>query len=192
MLIDKLIKKEMILAKDVLLDSDPKLRKICTPVDIPVDPKLVQLGKKMLEHVIASQDEDLSEKYGIRSAVGIAAPQLGITTAIIAVHVEDDTLVSAVLANPKIIAHSERLCALKNGESCLSVKDGVHEGVVHRFHKIKVKGYNLLEAKEQIVEFVGYQSIVVQHELDHLKGVLYYDHIDKNDPWKVIANTIIY
>lgn len=192
MLIDKLINKDLILTDDVLFDTDPKLRKLSDPIQFPIDSKLIDLGKKMLEHVKASLDEELSERYKLRGAVGIAAPQLGVLKAMVALHVDDETLISMVLVNPKIIAHSERLCALKNGEACLSVVEGSHEGIVHRYHKIKVKAYNLLEEKEMIIEFKGYQSIVVQHELDHLKGVLYYDHIDKNDPWKVIDKTIIY
>lgn len=191
MLISNLIKKEYIESNDVVKDNNPILRKKCEQVTIPICDEVSVLGRKMLEHVIISQDKDKAEKLKIRSAVGIAANQLGVSIQMIAIHVEDEVLSSYVLINPKIIAHSQKLCALKNGESCLSVKDGLHEGIVHRFYKIKVKGFSLIDNKELILEFSGYTSIVVQHELDHLKGLLYFDHINKKDPWYIKPQTII-
>ena len=47
----------------------------------------------------------------------------------------------------------------------------------------KVKAYDLLQDKEILIKADGYLAIVLQHELDHFKGVLFYDHINQKDPF---------
>ena len=73
-------------------------------------------------------------------------------------------------------------CYLESGEGCLSV-DKVHEGFVYRHYKVTVKTYDLLKKSLMTYTFTGYPAIIVQHEIDHLKGVLFYDHINKESPF---------
>ena len=72
---------------------------------------------------------------------------------------------------------------LDSGEGCLSVKDE-HPGHVFRHARIKVRGYDLIQDKNVVISAEGYFAIALQHEIDHLSGILFYDRIDKNNPWK--------
>jgi peptide deformylase len=81
------------------------------------------------------------------------------------------------------------MCYLQSGEGCLSV-DNDHKGYVYRPYKIRVKAYDFLTNKEIEIIARGYDAIVLQHEIDHLSGVLYYDHIDKKNPFKILDNSI--
>ena len=87
------------------------------------------------------------------------------------------------MINPEVLSTSLRKCCLKYGEGCLSVAED-KEGYVPRYYKIKIKAFDALQGKEVIVTQTGYPAIILQHEFDHLNGILYYDHIDKIDPWK--------
>ena len=93
------------------------------------------------------------------------------------VHVVDHRLI-----NPRIILESVKEIYLSGGEGCLSV-DEHHDGYVYRHNKIQVKAYNVQTQKEEIITARGYEAIVLQHEIDHLNGILYYDHINKKDPF---------
>jgi peptide deformylase len=68
-----------------------------------------------------------------------------------------------------------------SGEGCLSVEDD-KKGIVKRRNKIIVSAYDLLNHKPTIIEAEGILSICLQHEIDHLSGILYYDHINKDHP----------
>ena len=72
---------------------------------------------------------------------------------------------------------------------CLSV-DNEHEGYVYRSYKIVVKAFDALKGEDVTITARGYDAIVLQHEIDHLNGVLFYDHIDKKDPFKVIPGSV--
>ena len=82
-----------------------------------------------------------------------------------------------------LILESVQNAYLDNGEGCLSVKE-VHEGHVFRHARIKVRGYDLIKDDNVTISAEGYFAIALQHEIDHLSGILFYDRIDKNDPWK--------
>ena len=66
-------------------------------------------------------------------------------------------------------------------QHCLSVKDS-HFGYVKRSYKIKIKAYDYVSKQNIVLSLKGYVAIVVQHEYDHLFGILYYDRIDKKNP----------
>ena len=85
-----------------------------------------------------------------------------------------------MLANPRILASSVRQCYLAGGEGCLSV-DAPHQGNVYRAYKITVAAYDVLSKKDVKLVARGYEAIVLQHEMDHLDGILFYDHIDHPD-----------
>ena len=68
----------MLLMKDIIDDHDERIRQISQPVEMPLSKEDEQLLLDMHEFLVNSQDEELSEKYDLRPAVGIAAVQLGI------------------------------------------------------------------------------------------------------------------
>ena len=77
----------MILMKDIIDDHHPLIREISQPVEMPLSQEDEQLLLDMHEFLVNSQDEELSEKYQLRPAVGIAAVQLGILKRMCAIHV---------------------------------------------------------------------------------------------------------
>ncbi|MCF0110833.1 MAG: peptide deformylase [Erysipelotrichaceae bacterium] len=176
----------------ILPDTHPALRKKCEPVALPLSKEDHDLLMDLMNHVRASHDKELQEKYNLRGAVGLAAPQIGVNKCMIAVGIpydEDDDLEFA-LANPKIVSSSIQKCYLEGGESCLSVPKDV-DGYVPRAARITVKGYDAITDQMVTVRLSGYEAIVMQHEIDHLSGTLYYDHIDKNDPFAPIPGAIV-
>jgi peptide deformylase len=79
---------------------------------------------------------------------------------------------------------------LPKGEGCLSVKEN-HKGIVPRHTRIGVKAIDLLHDNKPIeIDAEGILAICLQHEIDHLSGVLYYDHINKDDPFKIAPNWV--
>ena len=171
-------------SETIILDSDPVLRTKSKKVDLPLSAEDQALLEDMLQYVKDSQDDEITQEQGLRPAVGIAAIQLGIPKQMIAVVVPDeDTVYEAALVNPKIISESVQNAYLENGEGCLSVKEE-HPGHVFRHARIKVRGYDLTQQKVVTIKAEGYFAIALQHEIDHLSGILYYDRIDPEEPWK--------
>lgn len=78
---------------------------------------------------------------------------------------------------------------LDQGEGCLSVDRPV-PGFVPRYERIKVKAYDI-NGEEVVLRLKGYVSIVFQHEMDHLNGIMFYDHIDKKNPYKLPDDVFI-
>ena len=183
----------MFINNDVILpDTHPALRQKCEPVKLPLSDEDREMLMDMLQYIRNSHDPEMQEKYNLRGAVGLAAPQIGILKQMIAVGIpyDDDETLEFALVNPKIISNSIQQTYLKMGESCLSVPTD-HEGYVKRYARITVKGFDALQNKEITVRLSGYEAIVLQHEIDHLSGILYYDHINKNNPYTPIDNALI-
>lgn len=166
----------------IFLDTDPVLHEKCKEVETPLSDEIRQTALDMVEYLKASQDDMISQKYHIRSGVGIAAPQIGIAKRFFAVYFEDnDKVYEYGLINPVILSTSVKKAYLASGEGCLSVpKD--KKGHVYRYFKITIKGFDVVSNKEVTLKLHGYPAIVFQHEYDHLDGVLYYDRIDKENP----------
>lgn len=176
----------MILKKDIILDDNPQLRKKSEDVTLPLSKEDTKLLDEMLEYLENSQDEEKAKELDLQPGVGLAAPQLGILKKMFAVLTTDEkgNLHKYALVNPKLISNSVGTSYLAGGEGCLSVKEN-HQGYVKRYQKIKMKAYDYVSKQDVLLNLKGYVAIVVQHEYDHLFGVLYYDHIDKKDPMKV-------
>ena len=170
----------------IVKDSNPSLRAKCEEVK-EITPEIIDFVNEMHDYLVASQDEEISKKYNIRAGVGLAAPQVGRNIRALVVYFEEEEngetkVIDHRLINPKIILESVKEVYLSGGEGCLSVDD-VHEGYVYRHNKIQVKAFNALTKKEEVITARGYEAIVLQHEVDHLSGILYYDHIDKKNPF---------
>ena len=95
-----------------------------------------------------------------------------------------------MLANPRITSRPVQKAYLENGEGCLSVPEE-HEGYVVRNARVTVKGYDLLSDQEVTIRARGYFAIVLQHELDHFNGVLFYDHIDPSNPKPEVPGALV-
>lgn len=167
------------------------LHQKCDEVAFPISDEDRTLLLDMIAYLKASQDEELSEKYKIRPGVGLAANQVGVKKRMIAVFFidEKEQIHQYALVNPKLVSYSVKQSCLDNGEGCLSVPKDV-EGYVYRYYKVTVKGFDVLTNKEVTIRARDYLSIILQHELDHLDGILYTDKIDKDDPFKVIEDAI--
>lgn len=184
----------MILMDDIIRDGHPSLREEAEEIEFPLSNDLKTLADEMIEFLKNSQDYDTAEKYDLRPGVGIAAPQLNIKKRMFAMHIpaelEDEEPTSIVMINPRIVRHSVQTTALQDGEGCLSVDD-VYEGYVPRNKRITVEYYDV-DGNKIKKRFKGYPAIVVQHEVDHLNGILFYDLINPFDPFSRAGNLEIF
>ncbi len=174
----------IITMEDVIREGHPLLREVAKIVPLPASEEDKIILKKMIEFVINSQNPEISSTYGLRPGIGIAAPQINVSKRMIAIHVTDeqDNLISYALFNPRIVSHSVEKSYLTSGEGCLSVDRDI-EGYVPRYARITVKG-TTLDGEEIKIRLKGLPSIVFQHEIDHLNGVMFFDHINQQDPFE--------
>ena len=169
---------------NILDEKDKHLRAKNKDVTFPLSKERKQLIKDMLEHLYYSQIEKYAEKYNLRPGMGLAAPQMGINEKFFVIcHEETEgNFKDYVIINPKMISHSEELIYASEGEGCLSVNRDV-PGIVPRYARATFTGYDIdgnpvkFRVREEL-------SIAFQHEFDHLNGIMFYDHIDPNDPYK--------
>jgi peptide deformylase len=179
----------MLTMDDIVREGHPTLREVAKEVALPPTEEEKNLLNEMLEFLKNSQDEKVCARYNLRPGVGLAAPQLGISKRMIAVHFEDanNNLYSYGLFNPKIVSHSVENAYLSVGEGCLSVDRNV-EGFVPRHARITVKATDL-EGNQVKLRLKDYAAIVFQHEIDHLNGIMFYDHINKENPFAIPENS---
>lgn len=176
----------MILMKDIVREGHPTLRKHAEEMKFPLSSADRELCEDLMEYVINSQIPEISEKFDLRPGIGIAAPQLNKAKRAFALHITetDQEPISFVAVNPKIVSHSIEKTYLASGEGCLSV-DRVIEGYVPRYARITIKAYDI-DGNEFKKRLKGLAAIAFQHELDHLNGIMFFDHIDENLPFKEI------
>ena len=168
----------------ILDEKDKHLRMISKDVTFPISTDEKKLVDNIIKHLTYSQIEKYSEKYKLRPGMGLAFPQVGINKRIIVIvdEYEEGKFENYVVVNPVIVSNSSEMVAAEAGEGCLSVNREV-EGQVLRYARVTVEGYDLegnkikIRAREDL-------SIAFQHEIDHLNGILFIDHIDKNNPYK--------
>lgn len=138
----------------------------------------VDLNDTALEYLIANMFETMRNANG----VGLAAPQIGANSQIIVVEIElsDGELFQGAFINPKILAYSGRNLLMSEG--CLSFP-GLSEDVV-RHETIDIEWYDYDKQYHRNF-FHGVESRVLQHEIDHLNGILYVDKISALDRLKI-------
>ena len=178
----------------IVKDNKPSLREKCKPVEMPLSKENKELIDEMLQYLLLTQDEDYRKKHpNVREGVGLAAPQVGHNLRMIVISYatgnEKNPRVQYQLVNPRIVVNSIKKCYLSGGEGCLSV-DAEHRGKVYRDFKIVVKAYEASLGQDVEITARGYDAIVLQHEIDHLDGILFYDRIDKKDPFKEIPGSV--
>lgn len=182
--------KSMITMNDIIREGHPTLRQVAKEVELPASDEDRKILQEMLEYVKNSQNPDVAEKYGLRPGIGLAAPQINVSKRMIAIHVEDEKgkLHSYALFNPKIVSHSVEKSYLTSGEGCLSVDRHV-PGYVPRYARIRVKAVDI-DGNDVDIRLRGLLSIVFQHEIDHLNGIMFYDHINKENPFQEPENAV--
>ena len=179
----------MIKMNDIIREGNPTLRLSAEEVTLPINEETKKLGHDMLEFLKNSQDPEMAEKYQLRAGVGLAAPQLDISKRIIAVHIpgteedSDEPVLSTVMLNPKVVSHSVQGACLAEGEGCLSVDRDV-PGYVPRHSRVTIT-YVDLNGENQKIRLKNYPAIVVQHEIDHINGIMFYDHINEKAPFQL-------
>ncbi|SDH71807.1 peptide deformylase [Planococcus glaciei] len=180
----------MILMKDIIREGHPTLRARSEEVAFPLSEEDRKLAEDLLEYVVNSQNDEMIKKYDLRPGVGIAAPQVNAPKRIFALHFDETSSenLSLIAINPKIVSHSVERSYLAAGEGCLSV-DRAIPGYVPRYARVTIKALDI-EGKEYKMRLKGLPAIAFQHELDHLNGVMFFDHINPKNPYAEIENAI--
>ncbi|QGG59219.1 peptide deformylase [Loigolactobacillus bifermentans] len=182
----------MIKMKDIIRDGKPTLRAEAAKVTFPLTAEQKKLAEDMMLYLENSQDPKIAEKYHLRAGVGLAAPQVDVSLQMAAVLVpgpDNEILFKDVIVNPVIVSHSVQGAALSEGEGCLSVDKDV-PGYVVRHDRITLR-YDDVDGNEHKIRLKNYPAIVCQHEIDHLHGILFYDHIDKKEPFTMDDSDLI-
>lgn len=176
----------------IVKDNAASIRARSTDVEEPTSKEVKELLDEMLQYLKDSQDPAYREANPkVKEGVGLAAPQVGVNKRMLVIYYpnDDETFTQYELVNPLIISSSIRQCYLESGEGCLSV-DEEHQGYVPRSYKITVKAYDALVGDYVQIRALGFDAIVLQHEIDHLNGILFYDRIDKKNPFKQIPDAV--
>lgn len=176
----------MLKSCDILDEKDSRVRAKNIDVTFPLTKEEKKLIYDMLEHLYLSQIEEEAKKYNLRPGMGLAGPQVGVNKNffVICYEEKENTFKDYILINPKLISHSEELIFASGGEGCLSVNRDI-EGIIPRYARVTVEGFdeNGKKVKYRVREEL---AIAFQHEMDHLNGILFYDHIDPKNPYKNI------
>ena len=113
--------------------------------------------------------DEMFETMDAASGVGLAAPQVGVPLRLIVVNADD---VRMAVVNPEIVKTSEEV--VEDEEGCLSYSS--YYGLVERYQSVVVKGLSL-EGKEIRIRAEDLLARVFQHEIDHLNGIMFMDHL---------------
>lgn len=145
----------------IIWAPDPVLKTKCKPVEA-VDDDIRRLI------------DDMFQTMYMAPGVGLAAPQIGVTRRIIVVDVagKDEKPLPIALVNPEVVWTSEETQVYEEG--CLSLPEMYAD--VERPAAVKVRYLDRAGA-EQEVHGEGLLAVCLQHEIDHLDGVLFVDHI---------------
>ncbi|MBQ7660671.1 MAG: peptide deformylase [Clostridia bacterium] len=141
---------------NILKEGDETLRKTSRPVT-EITPRILTLL------------DDMAETMRDANGVGLAAVQVGVLRRVVVIECEEGKLIE--LINPEIIAESGEQ---EEAEGCLSIPG--QYGITHRPMKVTVRAKN---RRGETVEYTG-EGLLARafcHELDHLDGVLFTDHV---------------
>jgi peptide deformylase len=150
--------------RDILVVPDPRLKEVSKPVEGPVTDAHRALMDDMLETMYDAP------------GIGLAAIQIGEPVRIIVMDLsrEDEEKAPRYYVNPEITWSSEELSSYEEG--CLSVPE-IYDAVERPARvKLKYLDYNGKAVEE---EAEGLFAVCIQHEMDHLNGVLFIDHLSR-------------
>jgi peptide deformylase len=149
--------------REIIKLPDKRLRLISEPV-------------KQIDAGIRKLVDDMFETMYKAPGIGLAAIQLGVAKRVITLDLskKEDDHEPQVFINPEILWQSEALAKFEEG--CLSIPDYYEE--VERPAEVKVK-YLDLAGKKREIDAKGLLATCLQHEIDHINGVLFIDHLSK-------------
>lgn len=124
-----------------------------------------------IEKVQGLIDDMLDTMYDTDDGIGLAATQVGRKEAIIMIDISEERDSPLILINPEVVSGKN---IEKGQEGCLSVPG--YYADVERFTSVKVKGLDRT-GNEVLIESDDFLAIVLQHEIDHLKGKLFIDYL---------------
>lgn len=144
------------------------------------DPRLRQKAVKVrrVDEEIRHLLRDMHDSMNVEKGVGLAAPQVGILRRVIVIGIpeglehDDDPAVKLSLVNPEIVRSSGRQVG---PEACLSIPDWY--GDVPRAMNVTVKARDE-DDREVRIKANGYLARILQHEIDHLDGILFLDRVE--------------
>ena len=149
--------------REIIKLPDKRLRLISEPV-------------KQIDAGIRKLVDDMFETMYKAPGIGLAAIQLGVAKRVITLDLskKEDDHEPQVFINPEILWQSEALAKFEEG--CLSIPDYYEE--VERPAEVKVR-YLDLAGKKREIDAKGLLATCLQHEIDHINGVLFIDHLSK-------------
>ncbi|WP_166418192.1 peptide deformylase [Cochlodiniinecator piscidefendens] len=148
--------------RPILIHPDPRLKKKCSPIE-GITSEMKKLSEDMLETMYDAP------------GVGLAAPQIGITQRLIVLDCEKEDAATPkpiAMFNPEVIWESEALNVYEEG--CLSIPEQYAE--VERPAEVGVRWMDV-EGEIREAQFDGLWATCVQHEIDHLDGILFIDYL---------------
>ncbi|PTM60156.1 peptide deformylase [Phreatobacter oligotrophus] len=149
--------------REIIVIPDPRLKLVSEPI-ATVDSEVRKLADDMLETMYAAP------------GIGLAAIQIAVPRRVVTIDLarKDEPKQPVVLINPEIIWRSDELSIYEEG--CLSIPEYYEE--VERPAKCRIR-YQDLDGKAQELDCEGLMATCVQHEIDHLNGVLFIDYLSR-------------
>ena len=149
--------------RDIIILPDKRLRLVSEPI-------------KAIDREVKTLVTDMFETMYDAPGIGLAAIQVGVPRRVVTMDLskKEEAQEPRVFINPEILWRSDDKA--KYEEGCLSIPEFYEE--VERPIKVRVK-YLDLEGREQELEASGLLATCLQHEIDHLNGVLFIDHISR-------------
>ncbi len=151
--------------REIRKEGDEILSKKCREVEEITD-KILELGQDML---------DTMYKY---DGIGLAASQVGILKRVIVYDIkyfeEDEKPEPHILINPVITSRSKTMIEVEEG--CLSFPDLYEK--VKRHEKVTVE-YTDIKGKKKKINAKDIEAVVLQHEIDHLDGIVFLDRVEE-------------
>jgi peptide deformylase len=152
-----------------------KVRKIGDPVLREKSKKVEKVDESVMQLV-----RDLSDTLKETGGVGMAAPQIGVSRRVIVINADNKMY---TFINPEIEVLDDQ--KIRSDEGCLSIYS-IKDFNVKRFSKVRVRAKNL-KWKDVEVVAEGLLARIFQHEIDHLNGVLFMDHLDRKSKEELMS-----
>jgi peptide deformylase len=149
----------MAYVREIIRDGHPTLRKVAKKVEV----------KELKDPLFQQLIDDMFETMYQAPGVGLAAPQVNVSKRLFVIDVREEDHEPAVVVNPKMELAEEEV---ELTEGCLSVPGMV--GEITRYKRVAVSGLDR-EGNKIRLEGEGLFAQCLQHEIDHLNGVLYID-----------------
>ncbi|WP_227268260.1 peptide deformylase [Roseobacter weihaiensis] len=158
--------------REIVKWPDPRLRVACDPVN-DITPEIERLADDMLETMYAA------------SGRGLAAPQVGVLRRLFVLDIQwkEAARDPMVFVNPQIAGTSDRM--VTQPEVCLSIPGVAAE--VSRPDRIDLR-WTDLGGQPQAQSFEGIAAVCIQHEIDHLEGIVTLDHLPQNTRARVLRD----